>query len=172
MAGLTGKQMIEAGEIDKVRAEAERATSEKFKPLQGQIERLTQQLYDEKVGGAFARSKFIAEKMILPGDLARPIFGQHFKIEGGDVVALDGSGNKIFSRVNPGQAAGFDEAMEMLVGSHPQRDTLMRASGATGGGAMGGTGAAGAKAVTRGQFDAMSPAAKMDYVRNGGAVTD
>lgn len=170
---LDDKKLIDAGEVDRIKAEAIKAVEDKFKPVVSERDRLAQQLTDEMIGGAFARSKFIAEKMAIPADLVQARFGAAFKIEGGKVTAYDAAGNKMFSRVNPGDAPGFDEALEMLVDAYPHRDTILKGSGASGGGAQGGGGSAGGgKTLTRVAFDALAPADRHAHVKAGGTVTD
>lgn len=59
---------------------------------------LEKQLYDSMIGGSFAGSKYIADKIAIPADLLQARFGQAFKVEEGRIVAYDASGNKIYSR--------------------------------------------------------------------------
>ncbi|WVM90955.1 DUF6651 domain-containing protein [Halopseudomonas pachastrellae] len=92
------------------------------------------------MGGAFGRSKMIADKLAIPADLVQARFGQAFKIEDGKTVAYDGNGNKIYSHSRPGEIADFDEALEILVEQYPHRDSILKASGANGGGAPNGGG--------------------------------
>jgi hypothetical protein len=67
-------------------------------------------------------------------------FGNAFKLEGDAIVAYDTTGNKIFSRLKPGDIAGFDEALDILIDAYPYRDHILKGSGASGGGAAGGAG--------------------------------
>lgn len=62
---------------------------------------LEKQLYDSMIGGSFAGSKYIADKIAIPADLLQARFGQAFKVEEGKIVAYDASGNKIYSRSKP-----------------------------------------------------------------------
>ena len=53
------------------------------------------------------------------------------------------------------------------------KDQILKGSGASGGGATGGGAGAGAgKSMTRAAFDAATPAAKAEFAKGGGAVTD
>lgn len=170
---LDDKKLVDAGEVERVKTEAIKAVEDRFKPIVTERDRLAQQLTDEMIGGAFARSRFIADKLAIPADLVQARFGGAFKIEGGKVTAYDAAGNKMFSRVSPGEAPGFDEALEMLVDSYPHRDTILKGSGASGGGAQGGGGnAGGGKVMPRAAFDALPAAAKHAHVKAGGTVTD
>lgn len=158
---LDEKKLVDAGERDRAIAEAVKAVEEKFAPIAQEREALTRQLYDEKIGGAFARSKFISEKVAVPVDMVQATFGQRFKIEDGKVVAYGVDGNKLYSRTNPGNPADFDEALQLLVEQYPHSAAILKGSGASGSGATGGGGGGGGKrTITRAQFDALDPAAK------------
>lgn len=174
VANLDAKKLVDAGEIEKVKGEISKAFQSQLDAVTGERDTFKSQLYDEKIGGSFARSKMIAEKLAIPADLVQAKFGQAFKIEEGKIVAYDPHGNKIYSRSRPGDLADFDEALESLIEQYPHRDHILKASGASGGGAQGGGngGGAGKKTLTRSQFDALSPADKMAHVKTGGAVTD
>lgn len=140
VANLDAKRLVDAGEIEKVKAEINKAFQAQLDEATGKAQALEQQLYAEKIGGSFARSKVIAEKLAVPADMVQAAFGQAFKIEDGKVVAYDSHGNKIFSRARPGELADFDEALESLVEQYPHKDHILRASGANGGGAQNGGG--------------------------------
>lgn len=169
--------LIHAGKIDEVKAEAQkvydekvRAMEERYKPTIAERDALRNQLFQEKIGGSFSRSKFIAEKMAIPPDLVQARFGSHFTIEEGRVVAKDLTGQQIYSRANPGNVADFDEALEALVGGYPYRDSIMKGTGASGSGANGsarGVNAAGKQVMTRSQFDALGALERVKTMREG-----
>ena len=79
-------------------------------------------LHSEVIGGAFARSQFILDKMAIPADMVQAYFGKYVTYENGKVIAKDALGNQIFSRKVPGEAADFDEAIEQIVSNYPQKD--------------------------------------------------
>jgi hypothetical protein len=173
VANLDAKKLVDAGEVEKVKAEAIKAVEEKYAPVVKERDELQKSLVGEKVGGSFARSKMIAEKLAIPADLVQARFGDAFKVEGNDVVAYDKSGNKLFSRSNPGEVAKFDEALEILIDQYPYRDSILKSSGASGGGASGGSGGgAGAKTMTRAAFDALAPAKQAEVARSGTTFID
>jgi hypothetical protein len=167
------KKLVDAGEVEKVRAEAIKAVEDKYAPIIAERDSLNAALVTEKVGGSFDRSKFISDKLAIPSDLVRARFGEQFKVEGGEVVAYDKAGNKLFSRSNPGEVAKFDEALELLVDSYPYRDQILKSSGASGGGASGGGGAAGGtKTLSRAQLEALPAAKQMEAIKAGVTLTD
>jgi hypothetical protein len=163
---LDDKKLIDAGEVDRVKQEAKaafdeqlKATEKKYKPVVEERDSLRSSLFQEKMGTAFSRSKFIQDKMAIPVDLAQARFGANFSIEEGKILAKDASGNRVYSRARPGEVADFDEALEILVDAYPYRDNILKGSGASGSGASGsGAGNGGKKQVTRAQFATLSPA--------------
>lgn len=138
VTNLDQKKLIDAGEVEKVKSEVSKAMQTQIDAIAVERDTFKTQLFDEKIGGSFARSKMISEKLAIPSDLVQAKFGNSFKIEEGKVVALDSNGNKIFSRTRPGEIADFDEALEVLVDQYPHKDSILKASGATGSGANGG----------------------------------
>jgi hypothetical protein len=150
---LEQKKLIDAGEVELVKAEITKALQSQIEQATGRAQQLEQQLYAEKIGGAFARSPLIVgdkAKLAIPADMVQARFGNSFKIEDGKVVAYDNSGNKIFSRSRPGEIADFDEALDVLVDMYPHKDHILRSSGATGSGA--GPAAGGAPSRQAGDF--------------------
>jgi hypothetical protein len=171
---LDAKKLVDAGEVEKVRAEAIKAVEEKYAPITAERDKLQAALVSEKVGGAFSRSKLIAEKLAIPADIVQARFGEAFKVEGNAVVAYDKAGNKLFSRAKPGELADFDEALDILIEQYPYRDQILKSSGASGSSSSGaGSGTGGKRSLTRAQFDAMDPASKANIakeVREGKAA--
>ncbi|MGF6212338.1 DUF6651 domain-containing protein [Comamonas sp. 4034] len=143
VANLDAKKLVDAGEIEKVKTEIGKAFQTQLDEAKGQSSKLEQQLYAEMIGGSFARSKFALDKLAIPPDLVQAYFGKAFGIEEGKVVAKDANGNKLYSAANPGELAGFDEALEMLVNQYPGKDHILKGSGASGSGAQGSQGGGG-----------------------------
>jgi len=176
---LDQKKLVDAGEVEKIKSEATKAFEEKLQALDAKYAPIVKERDDfqakliaEKIGGAFARSKLIADKLAIPSDMVQARFGDAFKLEGDAIVAYDSAGNKIFSRVNPGNIAGFDEALDILIEAYPYRDSILKGSGASGSGASGGAGAGNSKQATRQQFEQMNPVKQMEFIKGGGAVVD
>lgn len=169
---LDDKKLVDAGEVDKVRAEAIKAVEEKYAPIVKERDDLSGRLISEKVGGSFARSKFIADKLNIPADMVESRFGSSFKLEGDSVIAYDKAGNKIFSASNPGEPAGFDEALGILVEHYPYKDQILKGTGASGGGSGGGNGGTGGKTISRAQFESLSPQDQSSQIGAGVTITD
>lgn len=162
---LKDGELIAAGKVDEIRAAARKAADEsvaaaakasadQLKQLNAELEAVRNDLYGEKIGGSFNRSKLISEKFIIPPDMVEARFGKAFKVEEGKVVAYDSAGNKIFSRARPGDLADFDEALEVLVDQYPYKDAILKGAGAGGGGARQSNGQGGGKTITRAQYEA------------------
>jgi hypothetical protein len=182
VANLDLKKLVDAGKIDEVKAEAKRAfddqvkaIQEAHKPVIAERDTLKGQLHAEKLGNAFSRSKYIADNLAVPIDMVQATFGNGFKVEENAIVGYQ-NGNKIFSRVKPGDVAGFDEALEIMVDAYAFKDHILKGSGASGGGAGGGGGKGGSGTITRAQLsdwqakDPARAAAEMAKVREGRAT--
>ena len=141
-------KLIQAGKVEEIKSAAQKAAqeqvaaankahAEELARTKAERDKLQGDLYSEKIGGSFTRSKLITERFAIPADLVQSRFGNAFKVEDGKIVAYDQAGNKIFSRSKPGEVADFDEALETLVDQYPYKDQILKGSGASGGGASG-----------------------------------
>jgi hypothetical protein len=156
---LDDKKLVDAGEVERVKAEAIKSVQAQFEPVVAEAAQLKEQLYAEKIGGAFARSKFIADKVAVPVDMVQATFGRHFGIEGGKIIAKDANGQPMFSRTRHGEPADFEEALELLVDTYQHKSAILKGSNASGSGAGGSSGGAGGKTqITRNAFGQLSPA--------------
>lgn len=132
---LDSKKLIDVGEIERVKAEINKAANAKIEEAHKETETVKQQLYDEKIGGSFARSNFIKDRLAIPADIAQAAFGKNFNVtDDGRIIAKDNNGNEIYSQINPGEPAAFDEALEILVGNYKNKDSILRGNQATGAG--------------------------------------
>lgn len=128
------KKLVDAGEIEKVKAEAIKAIEDKYAPVVQERDAFQSQLHNELIGGGFARSKFIQDNIAVPVDMIQATFGKNFQIENGKVVAVGADGQKIYSRTRPGEVADFDEALESLVGGYQHKDSILKGGQGSGGG--------------------------------------
>lgn len=169
---LDDKKLVDAGEVEKVKQEAIKSVRAEFEPFVTKSKDLETQLYNEKIGGAFARSKFASEKLAIPADLVQAAFGARFKVEGGKTVATDANGQTIFSRTRHGEPADFEEALEIMVDQYPNKASILKGTGASGSGAggNGNQGAGGKKTITRDAFNKLDPAAQATTARDANTV--
>ena len=170
------KELVDAGKVDEVRNEVAQSYQAKIDELNETLEKQNQQFAQEKLNSAFSSSQFIQENLAVPPDMAKATFGQNFEVSDGQLVPKDQNGNVIYSRKNPGEMAGFDEAMEQIVESYPYKEKVMKASNHQGTGGEGGEGGQAQKRVTRQQFENMNPQQQQEVaqgVKDGtAAITD
>lgn len=160
VANIDAKKLIDAGEVEKVReqikAEYDTQLSERDKALSER----DNQINTMRIDSVFAGSEFINERVAMPRDFFEAAMRNNFKVEDGKVVAYDKAGNRIMSKKDIGSFAEPNEALELLVEQHPQRDTILKAvdAGGTGNDGKGGN-RGGARRIARADFDAL-PAPK------------
>lgn len=140
IAKLDQKKLIDAGQVNAAVDAALKPVQDELSAQKQRAETLEGQLHAEIVGGSFARSKFIAEKVAVPSDMLQAAFGKFFSVSEGRLAAKDASGNPIYSRKNPGASADFDEAIEILIDQYPHKEALLKADNRSGSGAPAGDG--------------------------------
>jgi hypothetical protein len=111
--------------------------------LEAELAAREEALAEEAIAGRFAASDYIADKLAVPAEMLRALFGEHFRYEAGRVVG-ELEGETLMSPDNPEIPASFDEALAALVEAYPHKDHLLRGARSTGSGAP--AVAAGAKA--------------------------
>lgn len=170
LSSIDAKKLVDAGEIDKVRSEIAKS----FEPIKQEYAALKSQYNGLLLDNAFKGSSFVKDKLAIPADFARAYFEKHFEVADGKISPKDANGNLIYSPSNPGVPAGFDEALQIMVSSHPSRDSILKAPPASGSGAqqpVNGSGQ-GNKTATRTQFDAMPQHERAAFSKAGGVVAD
>jgi hypothetical protein len=147
-------KLLSAGKVEEIKAAARKAAedqviaaqktgAEALKVAETERDKLRSELYGEKIGGSFNRSKLIADKFAIPADMVQARFGQNFKVEDGKIIAYDATGNKVYSSSRPGEIAEFDEALEILVNGYPYKDQILKGANNSGSGARSSNGAGG-----------------------------
>ena len=168
VANLDAKKLIDAGEVEKVKAEITKAMQAKLEEKEKLVAEKDSMLVREMIGGRFARSKFIAEKLVpMPPDLWQAYFSGNFKIEDEKVIAYDRTGNKVFSRKVPGENAEFDEALQILVDNHPEKDRFYRGPAASGPGMQPGSGGYQNQGV---DYSKLNPVERLNAARQAGKM--
>lgn len=162
---LDDRKLVEAGEVEKVKEEAIKAVRAEFEPVVKERDKFKADLFNEKIGGSFARSKFIGEKVNIPADMLQARFGQNFEVKDGKIIAKHADGREVFSKSRPGELADFEEAIEILVDQYPQKDHILKGAGG-GGGRDGKSGT-----ILKGQdLSKLSPTARLDAAREAQAA--
>lgn len=174
VSNIDMKKMIDAGEVEKVKDEITKVFQGQLAEKDTEIGGLKSTLHKEKIGGSFARSKFISEKVAIPADLIEAQFGRYFTLEDGNVVAKDSNGNPIYSPSKPGELAGFDEALETIIGGYAHKDSILKGTGNSGSGSDGGNGGGnnGPKTIPRAQFERLSSQEQSAKMKDGYTLAD
>lgn len=169
---IDDKKLVDAGKVEEIKRVATAAYEEKLRvasaestvrqqALEARNAGLEKQLHAEIVGGSFARSKYIAEKIAIPPDLLQAKFGSHFSVTPeGKLTAKDGVGNQIYSQIRPAGEPDFDEAIEIIVNGYQNKASILKGSGSQGGGSQGSgnnIGANGKKTIKRAEFEQLAP---------------
>lgn len=170
---FNGKQAIDAGEIERQRAEAAAAVEAKYKPVVERSAGLEKQLQNVSIGNAFGNSKFISEKVAehIPRDMLQAQFAGNFEMKDGKLVAKL-NGNPVYSPSSPAELASFDEALEVMVNAYPNKAQILKGTGAGGSGSRGsgGVGPGGKIEITRAQFETLGPAEQMATLKTSVVV--
>ncbi len=162
------KKLIDAGEVDKVKAEIEKAFLGQIAERDKTIADLTSSHNKLTVSTAFGASEYIKEKIGVPLDMFQAQFGPNFKIEDGVIVPYETSGNKIFSKDRMGEVANFDEALEIMVEQYPNKDSVLKSGGHSGSGNNGaGGGAGGSGKMSRSDFEKLTPVKQSEVATKG-----
>ena len=160
--GVEGiKKLKEKGGVDAdaIRKSIEDVYEGKLKDVGAKLEEKDGTIRQLLVGNGFATSKFLAEKTILPPDIAESTFGKYFRVENGKPVGYLGD-DPILSRENLGHPASVDEALEVIIGAYPMKDRILKAQGGGSGTPPNGSkpGQNGEKTISRTEFQALPPA--------------
>lgn len=170
---LDAKKLIDAGEVDKVKAEVVKVYEDKLAAEAARADQASAALNKEMIGGAFARSKFISEKVAVPADLIQSQFGAHFALDNGKIIAKHSDGNPVYSKANPGNPADFDEALEIIVEGYAYKDQILKGTGNSGGGSKNSNGGGeGSKTLSRAQFEGLAPQEQAAKMKDGYTLVD
>lgn len=131
------EQQLEAkGEWDRLKArmaeENQRVVSEKEALLTAandKAAKLEVQINELTIGAAFSRSKFIPESLLLTPAKARVIYGSHFDLIDGAVVAYDkprGEANRTPLVDASGTNLSFELAIQKIVENDPEKDNILK----------------------------------------------
>jgi uncharacterized tellurite resistance protein B-like protein len=130
------KKLEEKGQWDALKKQMNDAHQTEVKKLTDQLGELQAKLGESSsvvekltVGHAFDSSKFISEELTLTPAKARIVYGAHFEIENGEVIAYDkprGAEGRNMLVSGTGDSLSFEEAIRKIVDSDPDRDRLVR----------------------------------------------
>ncbi len=118
--------------MTKLRAELEGSYKSALDGKDAEIAELNGSLYTLNVTNQFNTSPVVKGTIFAKTpDIAATYFGKHFQQDG---TAQDSAGNVIYSKENPGQPAGFDEALEVIIDQYPMKDNILLSDNSPGGG--------------------------------------
>lgn len=155
------KELEERGEFDRVKEqmkEAHAAELQKTKQtlegrvgeLQSALDAATSQITELTIGRSFSDSSFVRDSLTLTPSKARVVFGSHFELKDGAVVAYDkpsGEQGRTVLVDGSGEPLPFDEAIKKIVETDPDADHLIRSKVKQGAGSGSERGTKGVKAV-------------------------
>ena len=144
---LDAKKLIDAGEVDKLTDQIKQQFSAQMAEKDGALNGLQAKLDSMLIGDVFKSSEFVRDSLAVPRDMFEATFRSNFKVEEGKVVAYGKDGNRLLSKSRAGEYADADEALQLLVEAHPQKDVIIKAQTGSGSGNTGGGGNRGAGRV-------------------------
>lgn len=164
---MDGKKIMDDDGIKRLVESAVKPLQEENTNLKKTAQEQESTIYKMKVSDKFNTSTFLKKTIYdETPDVAEAYFGKHFKVEDGKTVAYDQTGNPIYSSVKAGELADFDEALSVLVNSHPRKDFMLRGTGG-GSGAQQNNGGGG----KGNNFDHLSPTERITAARAAGQKT-
>lgn len=155
---IDAKQLIDAGKVDEVKAQIQAEFTKQLNEKDTLLTSLQKNLDDMHVNSVFSTSDFVRNGIAVPIDMFEASFRNNFKVEDGKVVAYDKSGNRLMSKKSVGEFATPDEALQLLVEMHPQKDVIMKADYGSGSGSNGSGGSRGTgRYMSRTEFEKLQP---------------
>lgn len=139
------KQELEAkGEFDRLkkmmadeRAAEKKAFEDQIAALRNENKSKDNTIDGLTIGANFSTSNFIREDLVLTPGKARQIYGAHFELKDGEVVAYDkpaGETGRTMLVDASGNALHFEDAMKKIIDADPDKENLLRAKMLPGGG--------------------------------------
>ncbi len=140
---LDESKLVDAGKVDALKKQLVEGFEAEKQTMTETISGYERELYSLLVSSQFASSPLLSEQTILPPDIAEVYFGKHFKVESHNgarrVVGYLGD-DPIYSRQKPGELAGFEEAISIILENYPHKNKILKSGGSgTGSPAPGGS---------------------------------
>lgn len=160
------KKMIDSGKLEEVRKELTTQFQTQIAEKDKAYADLRTEYDNTRISNIFAGSEFIRNRVAVPADMFEATFKGNFKIEDGKIVVKDKAGNQLMSKKKIGEYADPDEALELLIEQHPQKDVILKANGQSGSGNRGNGGNGGGgngKTMKRSEYDGLSDHDRAGY---------
>lgn len=163
---LDAKELIAAGKVDEVKAEITKSFSEKLAEKDAALVKLTADYENMVIDNVFANSEFIRDNVIVPGDMVKALYRHNFKVENGQPVVYDNKGDRLWSKEHDGEYATPEEGLRILLMAHPNHDSILRATPASGTGSNNNGGGNGGfvRTIRRSEFEQLSAEKKMEIL--------
>ncbi|MDX5412766.1 MAG: hypothetical protein LPK02_06940 [Rhodobacterales bacterium] len=128
-------RLIKEGEFEKVKEQMLSQHNQALDAVKSQLTAKDEELAkahkiieELTIGSGFSASKFIAEATVFTPTKARRLYGDHFEVEDGKVVAYD-KPRGVDGRTRLVDAAGnpvdFDAAMKRIIEADPEKDDIL-----------------------------------------------
>jgi len=140
---IDAKQLIDAGKVDELKNQITAQFTTQLQEKDKANGVLEQNYNNLLVNNLFSQSEFVRNNLAVPRDMFEATFRNNFKVENGQVVAYDKAGNRLLSATRTGEFADPEEALQLLVSAHPQKDVILKADIGNGSGNNGGGGGGG-----------------------------
>lgn len=159
LAKIDAKKLIDAGEVDAVKEQIKSQFTAQINELTSQLNTTSGKLNNLRIENVFAGSEFVRDRIALPRDIFESYFKNNFKLDDkGEIVAYGRDGNPLMSRKEIGSRPSHEEALELLVDMHPQKDIILKANSNKGSGNQGGGGNQNkGRVIKRSDFDQLPP---------------
>jgi hypothetical protein len=155
---LEAKELIDSGKVDEVKQQITQQFTTQLQEKEQLASKLQEKLDNMLVTNVFNSSEFVRDSLAVPRDMFEASFRGHFKVEDGNVVAYGKDGNRLFSKTRAGEYADPDEALQLLVEAHPQKDVIIKANAGNGTGNNGAGGTrVGNRTIKRSEFEGLAP---------------
>lgn len=105
--------------------------------LSGKLNETTSVITELTIGRAFGDSGYVRDTLTLTPAKARVVYGSHFELQDGKVVAYDkpaGAANRTVLVDGMGEPLSFDAAIEKIVKADPDHEHLVRSKAKAGAG--------------------------------------
>lgn len=132
------------GDFDRVKqmmAEAHKtelnAVKEELEALRATVSGKDKVIDELSIGNAFGTSTYIADALILSPTKTRTLYGTHFEVEDGRVVAYDkprGSADRTMMVDASGSPLSFNDALVKIIEADPDKNSVLRSKARSGAG--------------------------------------
>lgn len=158
MSKLDQKQLLDAGEVDRVKGDIEKTYKGEIEKRDGTIDELQGKLAKIVTQNAFSNSDYVRDNVAVPVDMLQATFGQNFKVEDDKLIPYGEDGKPILSKKRLGETADFEEGIQILIENYKYKDRILNADGHSGSGSSGGgSGRGAARYISRADFGKLGP---------------